>query len=194
MPDTNNANLSANSKKLRSFYASQRLKSLLTFIGIFAVVIIGVLAYSRYNSMKTDPNAVATATLVNPGIDQTNPTEVAPTSLQTSTGPQSASPSQGATTAPPTTAPKSSAIPEGVTIALNSIEQTGIKNNPYVTMDTSIVPDGTVTRADRSSWQGNGQAGTVNGVISVSGQTRSGTLTFQAVDGTWKVVGYSMSN
>ncbi len=162
---------SANSKNLKSFRAQQRLRASLILVAIAIPLIGGVLAYNSYKN-STDPNA-----------------EVAQTPTTTSTTSVEETPS---TITTPIVDPN--AMPEGVTVALNSIEQNGMKNNTYVNADTNAIPAGTSLKTDRTSWIFYGsELGAVNGTVSYKGEEKKSTITFQVVNGAWKVTGYSIA-
>ncbi len=165
---------SANSKQIKSFRFHQKLRSGLV-LAVIVIPIIGAFFAYRYYKQSINPSAPAPVAVT------------APSSPTTSTTPT-------VENAPGTAAPTST-MPEGVTAALNSIEQNGMKSNPYITADTSNIPNGTVVSVDRTSWTTYGtDMGSVTTTMSLKGTTKKGTLTFQLLYGSWKVVGYSIES
>lgn len=199
-PDTQ-SQFSANSHDLERFRLAQKLKSASLFLVIGVPLVLAILAYGIYENV-INPSAKEEAIVAT----DASPQMIATDGSSTVTSPdQSASTGNGSVAPGNTTGsgqtPGTSAssqpggMPEGVNVALNSIEQNGIKSNNYVNMDTSSVPDGTAVRADRSTWTAYGNdLGAVRGTISAYGQTKNGSLTFQLVSGTWKVTGYSIDS
>ena len=189
---------SANSRDLKRFRLMQKLKSASFVVVIGVPLLIGIAAYGLYEGL-VNPKPQEEVAVVADFPDTTDPAVDAPITTDpnspvsngnVSSTPQAPSAPAGSGSS---AAPQTGSMPEGVTVAINSIEQNGIKNNNYVNMDTSSVPDGTVVRANRSSWTAYGNdLGSVAGTISAYGQTKNGSLTFQLVSGTWKVTGYSI--
>ncbi len=190
--------LSANSQNIKKFQLQQKARSFLVIFAIGIPVFLAMLAYLYYQDAVSDnkptslmeesvtsPDAISSdSTNPNQGINGTNASSVAiPSGTST---PGQTSPSQPVS---------SSGVPDGVQTALNSVEANGIKGNPYVTFDTSTVPDGASVKADRSTWTATSETqGTVNGTISAYGQIRDGTLTFTMTDGVWRITGYAVTS
>jgi len=171
---------SANSKNLKSFRLQQKLRSLLILIAIGIPVAGGIFAYQRYKT-STNP-AVATATVI-PDATTSNDADQAIA--------EGGAPTTPITTTPDTEAPI--AMPDGVGVALNSIEQSGLKSNAYVAVDTNTIPAGSEVKADRATWTSfSPSLGSVSGTISYKGSVKKSSITFQLVNDTWKVTGYSI--
>lgn len=86
-------------------------------------------------------------------------------------------------------------MPEGVCTAIGSIEKNGFKNNPYVSYDTTSVPENTQVSVDRLSWQQNADVtSNVKFTASVGSVNYKGSATFANVNGTWKVIAFSIAN
>ncbi len=200
------SNLSANSKSLKNFQMQQKMKGLITVAVIGIPLIIGIVVYQFYLRVTKPSEALTTnqeiTEIENSALPSETPTqEVPPSSTPNNsaatapsggtTSPQTNGTTPGSTTNPGTPVP--AAMPNGVSIALNSIEQTGIKNNPYVAADTSSVPEGTTVNANRSSWMSSSSTtGIVSGTVTIMGSTKNGTISFQLISGTWKAVGYTI--
>lgn len=105
----------------------------------------------------------------------------------------------GGTTNPaadtPSTACGNSDIPLGACDAMLSIERTGVKNNPYVTADTTQLPADTKATFNKSSWDNlSATVSTATAIVQALGQSRNVTVTFQIVaDNSWKVTNYSVN-
>jgi len=202
---------SANSKSLKSFQLQQKLRSLMLVAVIGVPLLGGIIAYQLYsrvirpaeeqkasqelanaNSAADAQNVSNTTTITDPAATTGNTSSPTTATPSPSATPKSSStkPNTGSSA---TTAP--AGMPAGVTVALNSIEQNGIRNNPYVAADTSSVPEGTVVKADRASWKAYSESmGTVTGTISIQGQVHTGSVTFELVSGSWKATGYSIDS
>ncbi len=192
---------SANSKNIKRFQLSQRFGNLTVLLIIGIPLVLAGVAYSTYRRIIAPPaeeaiaiNDAATpldpSQTVNDPYLTIDPTTGAPITSDTPAGttPSSPAPAPGGAQQP-----ASSAMPEGVVVAINSIEANGVKNNPYVAVDTSGLPDGVAISIDRGSWTQNGPSeGTVNGYIDYYGQPLGGSLTFTDTGGTWKVTSYSL--
>lgn len=86
-------------------------------------------------------------------------------------------------------------MPENVCLAVLSIEKDGIVNNPYVTADTSQIPEDINIDIEEQSWsQGAPKFGSLNFKASYDSQTLTGIMYFQNGSAGWKVVDYSLSN
>ena len=84
-------------------------------------------------------------------------------------------------------------MPEGICAIITSIRKDGLTNNSYVTADTSKVPKGTKTEIDEKSWaQGAPEIGNFKFTVSLSGQKKSGIAYTQLINGTWKVISYTL--
>ncbi len=85
-------------------------------------------------------------------------------------------------------------IPVGACNAIESIEKTGAKNNPYVAVDTTQLPDGTKFTIDRSSWsQFSKELGGANATGQYNDQTLKLSLTFTLSSGIWRVTSYTLN-
>ncbi len=165
---------SANSKDIKSFRMQQKLHGGVLVAAIAVPILGGIFAY-KYYTRSTSPTLPTTVTT--------------PSSLSTT------SYTPPVVENAPGTTPAATTVPEGVTVALNSIEQNGMKSNPYVTADTSNIPAGTVVKADRSTWTAYGtDTGSVTTTMTVQGTAKKGSITFQLLYGSWKAVGYSIES
>lgn len=198
---------SANSQKINRFRLSQKFGNLAILIVIGIPLLLGGVAYATYKriiSPAENENNVAEQTPEMAGIDPAQTALDPNAMIDPTTGAPIGSTAGGGGSIPPQgSAPASSGqsparqpaagIPDGVVVAINSIEANGIKNNPYVSMDTSGIPDGIVVSLDRSSWSpSSADAGSVKGTITYYGTPYNGSVTFNNIGGTWKVVGYSL--
>jgi hypothetical protein len=195
---------SANSKNIKRFQASQKMKNILFVFIVGIPITIGVVAYIAYRRYVTPSNALiensSNSVIENPeSINTLNPNAATQNNPSTDNPDASnATPpgsQQNNSQAPSDTSEQSRSqndtVPPGVISAINSIEKNGMKNNPYVAFDTSSIPDGTVIRLERKSWtQFASDGGSVEGTVSAYGKTNRGMLTFGLVDGSWKVVSY----
>lgn len=176
---------SANSKSLKSFRTRQKLRVALIAAIIGIPIVVAIAAFSYYQQAinpQSQPVAVEDTEMTGPympGPDMPSFPQDSPASQSISTTPDTLS----------------QAMPEGVTVVLNSVEQTGIKSSAYVAADTSAVPLGTSVKVDRASWTAfSSQLGSVNAVFTVSGQPYNGTLTFENINAGWRITGFSISN
>jgi len=178
---------------------------------VFSIVIIlsAAISYTitsfflQQNSKKANTaESTATSTEV-PELGTTNVANEQNTKPQSPTSPSQSSPQSPAT--PQQTVPNSQAsstiycgvkgMPEGVCVAIGSIEKNGLKNNPYVSYDTTSVPDNTQVSIDRLSWQQNADVtSSVKFTASVGNVNYKGSATFSEVNGTWKVIAFSIAN
>lgn len=178
--------LSSNSKKLNRFHASQSLNLVLFMVIIAAVLATIPVGYKFYQ--ETINPSTANNTDSNGSIES-----IEDDSQSLAINEDAALEVDPSTTS--TVASTGVAIPEGVNVALKSIEQRGINNNPYITVDTSSIPEGSTFQPDRNSWYEIGtESGSVSGIVDLSGELTNGSLTFQYTNGSWKVTGYSIEN
>lgn len=86
------------------------------------------------------------------------------------------------------------AIPSGACAAIESIEKIGAKNNPYVVVDTTQLPDGTKFTIDRASWsQFNKDLAGATATGQYNDKTYNLSLTFTLSSGIWKVTSYTLN-
>ena len=178
-------------------------------IGLCLIIVIGTVLGLVLNRKKVTLKTTVTYSQTKPGNQTTQPTPQNPADTKATASPgnspgSSASPPQTSggssgtiTTAPPAgSTPKTSAcgntaIPDGACTVILSIEKDGVKNNPSVTFDTTNIPDGTQVVLDRTSWSNFGSAiGAIDGRLTYSNQSYSGSLTFQLLSNGWKVTNY----
>ncbi len=190
-------NLSANSKNVQNFRSRQRFRVVYIVLIIGMPFLIGFVAYGEYkravspvNSLNEAPQEAFT--------DDGSISNQVPSSPPSSSSPSTESPQTPTNSGSSNETSKKETvtkIPDGVIVAINSIEANGIKNNQYVDIDTTSVPEGTVVRINRESWtQPTPNQVVVNGTVSAYGQSRQGTLTFGKVNGTWKVINYTVAS
>lgn len=211
-------NLSVNSHQIKKFKIIQDAKIIIVVLVVAAIGVGAWFAYDYYQKAVSELNgtsqdeSISTSEPVTGTIEDNNTADVIsldgsstaqPVSPSTPSGSSSGgsapgstppSSSQGTSTPPPLSA--SNVIPDGVTLALNSIESTGIKGSPYVSpsLDTSSLPDGTAISFDRSSWVSlNSETGTIKATANVSGESINTNITFGQSGGSWKAVGYSLN-
>lgn len=195
------AYMSANSKNLRNFQAKQKFKLLFSGMVIIAPLAIGGLWYVNRNGENesssipiaiSDPSSgiIDDSQLIDQTVAQeSNDGSVAQTvpSAPSNQGVPSGSTSNSASDL--------GGLPAGVTTAVNSIESSGIKGNPYVasSIDTTMLPEGTTVSFNRSSWNSSESgSGTMAASLSASGQVFNGVITFSSIGGSWKATGYSI--
>lgn len=192
-------NLSANSQNIKKFNLQQKGKTILLVAVVVVPVFIGAVAYILYKNATRDPSSSTVLSDNDVLPESDNPEDVVPTPdapitdvpdpASASVPPPSSNPGQAPAAAP------SGGMPDGVTTAINSLESSGLKGNPYVssTLDTSQLPDGASVKIDRSSWtQYGSDVGAVNGTVTIFGQVKAGSLTFALENGAWRVTGYSL--
>jgi hypothetical protein len=165
------------------------------------LVLIGVgwLVYQQWhqrwvtlsaNNVKQLNGRVGTA----PGSDQA--AQVPSTSGSSGTPAQGGSGSQPTGSQAPAAAPVYCGVrdmPQGVCTVIESVEKDGLKNNPYVSADTSQVPAGTTVQIDRSSWRAVApDNNTVDFKTTIAGTTYQGTATLQLIGSVWKVTTYNL--
>jgi cytoskeletal protein RodZ len=87
-----------------------------------------------------------------------------------------------------------SGMPEGVCTAITSIEQTGLKGNKYVAADTSNFPNNASISINRKAWQQTGpEIGSISFSAQYSNKTYTGDAFFQVINGSWKVISYTLN-
>lgn len=193
MPNTKRINMGA-------IFHSRITKAFALMLGIVLAALVGYSSMSYYLNRKPKKVAVITKSAAKQQ-DATQPekntkTEEKPTE-------QTAIPTTTPTaTAPTASTPTSttkvycgvSGMPEGVCTAIASIEKDGLKGNPYVNKDTSQVPEGSTVQIDEASWKTtSASTGNLNFSAILGGQNYKGTGKLQIVDGTWKVIDYTLS-
>lgn len=114
-------------------------------------------------------------------------------SSQSQTTPRNSSSS--VTQSPPSQTSSSSCgvagMPQGVCTTIQSIEANGVKGNPNVEADTSLLPDGVKVDVNEPSWQAvDASNGKVGFTMFVNGTSYNGTAILQLKNGTWKVINY----
>ena len=170
------------------------------FLGLVSAALIGYSSTSYYLNRKPAKVAVVTK----PAATQQDTTQSGKnTKTEEKPTEQTTTPKiTPTTTAPAVSTPSStpkvycgvSGMPEGVCTAITSIEKDGLKGNPYVTKDTSQVPEGSTTQIEETSWKTtSASTGTLNFSAILGGQNYNGTGKLQIVDGTWKVIDYTLS-
>lgn len=190
--------VSANTRNVHKFALQQKARSILFVVVIVVPVFIGAVAYIAYTNMtgtQDTANLDGSATLGNPeGIDPANTsesTQVPNTEITPPAPPSVDTPNQSSGGG---TQGAASALPPGLTTALNSIEANGIKGSAYVSssLDTSSIPDGSSVTFDRSSWSKESEtAGTIKGTLYIYGQPQNGSVRFVETGGVWRATGYS---
>jgi hypothetical protein len=86
-------------------------------------------------------------------------------------------------------------MPEGVCKAIDSIEKNGLKNNPYVSADTSTVPPELKVTISRSTWKlTSADTGSVSFDASYNTTNYKGSGIFTKSGNDWKVSSYTLSN
>ena len=116
------------------------------------------------------------------------------------TTPETPAATPAAPTAPAASAPAAktycgvSGMPEGACTAITSIEKDGIKNNKYVSADTTQLPDGATTEIDEKSWMQPGpELGNVSFTGKYANKSYAGKAFMQISDGMWKVISYTLN-
>jgi cytoskeletal protein RodZ len=176
-------------------FHSRITKSLALILGVILAALIGYISVDYYYAKK---NAVPITSISSQSITQKQPSSSTPVTTQATPAPATTTPSQPtATPAPATTVDKVycgvSGMPEGICAIITSIRKDGLTNNSYVTADTSKVPKGTKTEIDEKSWaQGAPEIGNFKFTVSLSGQKKSGIAYTQLINGTWKVISYTL--
>ncbi|MEI6480951.1 MAG: hypothetical protein WCO19_01460 [Candidatus Saccharibacteria bacterium] len=189
-------------------FHSKITKGLALILGAILAALIG---YSGASYMITKKQAQSTSTIVAPTQKQSSNPVTASTSVAqpTVTKTEAASiPQPTPTTSTQTTVTPSnnasapaakvfcgvSGMPEGVCTVITSIEQKGLKNNPYVTADTSQVPANSTVTVDESSWKKiDDTRGDVLFNANLGGVTYNGKASLQSVGGSWKAVAYTLN-
>lgn len=194
--------VSANTKNVHKFALQQKARGILFVVVIVVPVFLGAVAYLTYTDMVSQQDeTTAVATESTP--EQTSPSTQAPSSeIIAPAPPTSENPtqSQGASSTPqssptPRSAP-SSALPDGLVTALNSIETNGLKGSAYVSssFDTSSIPDGTSISFNRSSWvKESDTSGSISGTVFLFGQPQNGSVRFVESGGVWRATGYTLN-
>ena len=200
-----NTSLSANSKKLKNFQVQQKARNILYVAIIAGPIVIGVMAYTFYQNSIAPNNSTEQLAQDIKDKEPVSPSPTTSTSSEATPAPSNPSSSETPTTPTPssynTTETPSSLqnndIPSGVKKAINSIESDGIKGNSYVSssLDTSTLPSDTTVEFKQSTWQKLGSdLGTIDAIISSSGQNYDISITFSLVSSKWKITGYSLNS
>jgi hypothetical protein len=200
-----NTSLSANSKKLKNFQVQQKARNILYVAIIAGPIVIGVMAYTFYQNSIAPNNSTEQLAQDIKDKEPVSPSPTTSTSSEATPAPSNPSSSETPTTPTPssynTTETPSSLqnndIPSGVKKAINSIESDGIKGNSYVSssLDTSTLPSDTTVEFKQSTWQKLGSdLGTIDAIISSSGQNYNISITFSLVSSKWKITGYSLNS
>jgi len=169
---------------------------LVTFFISYSVTSFALNRNSKNTSIAKSGDSKQTDTKQNPNTDQ--PTDSSNGAAVPAT-PSSNQPSKPATPAP---APAAAAVycgvsgmPEGVCSAIDSIEKNGLKNNPYVSADTSTVPSELKVTISRSTWKlTSADRGSVSFDASFSGTNYKGSGIFTKSGNDWKVTSYTLGN
>ncbi len=187
-------------------FHSRITKVLALILGIALAVLLGYSGMTYYltktnqTASSQSPNSTNTSQATTSSNNST-----ATTTEKTSTNQQSSSDSNTTSSANDTntntntstnpTAPCGvSGMPEGVCTAITSIEKDGLKNNKYVTADTSKVPAGSTVQVDEASWSAtSGSTGAVNFSAVMSGKNYKGIGNLQLVDNIWKITSYTLN-
>jgi len=167
-----------------------------TFFISYSVTSFALNRNSKNTSIAKSGDSKQTDTKQNPNTDQ--PTDSSNGAAVPAT-PSSNQPSKPAT---PAAAPAAAAVycgvsglPEGVCSAIDSIEKNGLKNNPYVSADTSTVPAELKVTVSRSTWKlTNANTGSVSFDASLNGTNYKGSGIFTKSGNDWKVSSYTLSN
>jgi len=170
---------------------------LVTFFISYSVTSFALNRNSKNTSIAKSGDSKKTDPTQNPSTDQpsNNKNETpAPSPAPTPTPAPSPAPT-------PTPAPSPgvycgvSGMPEGVCNAINSIEKNGLKNNPYVSADTSTVPAELKVTVSRSTWKlTNANTGSVSFDASLNGTNYKGSGIFTKSGNDWKVSSYTLNN
>ncbi len=193
---------SANSKNLKSFRLKQQFSNVIIASIVVVSLVGGVLIYRFYQQTHNNQNSEAESSIASdePAIAQndatiteddfnTNPNTPAGTG---GGGTSPSSPSGGGPSTPSQVS--TSSIPSEVVTILDSIEQSGIHNNPHIAIDTSVLPNDTHISFNRSTWTMAGSnSGSIDGVITIQGNSRSGTVLFEVINGSWQATGYGLN-
>ncbi len=206
--------LSANSKNIKSFLFKQKFYRFASLFILPGAIVIGLFVYVtlRYDLVSHLPIQSQTSQLVElreGGQAATDSSNGAVVTQGTTPGTSGAVKSNGQpmtqaeleklygpkpVAIPAPTPSYSKTIPDTIPAILDSIEKTGVKNNPNVAMDTSSIPDGTTVVFDRTSWINiTDTTSSISGTVSALGQKRTGYLTFTQTNNIWKVTGYSIN-
>lgn len=193
-----NTGLSANSKNIKKFQLQQKGRNILLVILIVAPIAIGGFIYVIFQQYTDETNSAELVTDFDESALQTSNSQGTDSNLSTPTYVPETTPSNaGSSGSTSSNSVNSTEIPNGVTVAMNSIESNGIKGSSYIadTLDTSQIPNGSTVKFDRASWSSAGPSvGSVNVTLTASGTPYQGSVTFESLSGTWKVTGYSLVN
>ncbi len=196
-----NTGLSANSQNIKKFQLQQKGRNILLLLTIVVPVFIGGFIYVLFQQyaedstsaeLVTDYDGVGTQSTT--GTANSDGTVSAPVYVPpTDSSSGVSSPSDPGTSI----TNQAAGIPNGVSVAMNSIETNGINGSSYIsdTLDTSSIPSGSTVKFDRASWAPTSDtSGNVNGVVTALGTAYQGSVTFTNYSGVWKVSGYSLGN
>lgn len=193
-----NSGLSANSQNIKKFQLQQKGRNLLLLLLIAIPLFIGGFIYvlfQQYADETTSAELITDYDGIDPqstaGTPTTDGSISAPVYVPTdsSTGNSSTNTSVASNPA--------AGIPNGVSVAMNSIETNGINGSSYIadTLDTSNLPTGSTVKFDRASWvQLDDTTGSVNSVVTALGTPYQGSVTFTNYSGVWKVSGYGLNS
>lgn len=190
--------LSANSQNIKKFQFHEKGRNLLFVVLFAATLFIGgviYLLFSQYSQQSSSAELVtdfdtSEAQTATPNTDET----------ATATSQDVSSPSYIPQNTNPTTTTNNAApsgLPNGVFVALDSLEANGIVGNTYVSssLDVSNLPDNATVQFQRDTWsQTDASSGSLNATVNAFSQTYQGSVTFTLEsDGTWRVTGYGLS-
>lgn len=192
--------LSANSQNIKKFQLHEKGRNFL-FVVLFAgTLFIGGVIYLLFSQYSQQSSSAELVT----DFDTTETQVTAPTSDEatSATSQDVSSPSYAPQTTNPTATSNAgnaipSGLPNGVFVALDSLETSGIVGNPYVSasLDVSNLPDNATVQFQRDTWtQTDASNGSLNAMVTAFGQTYQGSVTFTLEsDNTWRVTGYGLS-
>jgi type IV secretory pathway VirB10-like protein len=168
---------------------------LVTFFISYSVTSFALNRNSKNTSIAKSGDSKQTDPTQNPNADQ-------PSNNKNETPAPAPAPTPTPSPAPtPTPTPSPgvycgvSGMPEGVCKAIDSIEKNGLKNNPYVSADTSTVPTELKVTISRSTWKlTNADTGSVSFDASLNGTNYKGSGIFTKSGNDWKVSSYTLSN
>ena len=192
------------SSRFRKLIRSRKIQVLMLLFVILLISLIGysVLAYTSKPTNQSDTLNSGSSDIQ----DTEDSSEIIPEPINDNAGdvttpevtPEQPKTDSSASTNKVTETPTYCGVkgmPEGACKAITSVEKDGAKDNSYVIADTSQLPDGMKIDIDEKSWlQAGPEIGNANFTAKYAGNNFTGAMYMQVVNGTWKVISFTINH